>query len=55
MRSTEKKNARIADQLKEAVRKKPYQKPEKVSEEEHVASKVSCGRVHSCGHLVKKD
>lgn len=53
MKCPEEKNKNLLDQLKDAV-KKPYEKPEKVSEEEHVASKSACGRCGGCGALVKK-
>lgn len=54
MKNAEKKNPGVIEQLKNAVQKKVYEKPEKVSEEEHVASKSACGRCGGCGELVRK-
>lgn len=54
MKITEKKNPGVIEQLKDAVQKKVYEKPEKVSEEEHVASKSACGQNAMCGELVRR-
>lgn len=54
MKNTEKKSTGVIEQLKEAVQKKAYEKPEKVSEQEQVASKSACGRCGGCGELVRK-
>lgn len=53
-KNTEQKTSGVIEQLKEAVQKKIYEKPEKISEEEHVASKSACGRNAMCGELVRR-
>lgn len=55
MKITEKNTPSIAEQLKEAIQKKVYEKPEKVSEEGCVASKSKCGRCGGCGELVRQN